>query len=341
MSVRACSFLAVLLVGHAAAASTAVAMDVPQLTRRADVILRGTVSGQSSSWAPGGRRIVTETRVRVASVLKGAPAREVRVLQPGGAVGGVGQRVSGAARFADGEEVLLFLEHQRGDHYQVVGMAMGKFQVRKTAEGRGWRRCRTGWTASCCWIPPRAHPSRPRRRAAGDAGGRHPLGAPAPPPRRRSRPLRRRRRRECPVRNPPHRRARAGGQRSLRAHADRSRRMPGPPGTRRLPLLGSGGAELPAGPGRRRHGGHARGGEPVHRELERRVRRLRKHGAHRAVPRSAARRTEYLASPAQHEHHPLPQPGLPGRGSRGHAAWASRTAPTSTTAGSSARASSR
>lgn len=137
MSVRACSFLAVLLVGHAAAASTALAMDVPQLTRQADVIVRGTVVGQSSAWAPGGSRIVTETRVRVGSVLKGAPPREVRVLQPGGAVGGVGQRVSGAARFAPGEEVLLFLEQEGGEHFRVVGMAMGKFQVRKAATGAG------------------------------------------------------------------------------------------------------------------------------------------------------------------------------------------------------------
>jgi hypothetical protein len=151
----------VLLLGPVAGASTAVAMDVPQLTRRSDVVVRGAVAGQASAWAPGGRRIVTETRIRVASVLKGAPPREVLVVQPGGVVDGIGQSVTGAARFRDGEDVLLFLEHRGGDRYQVVGMAMGKFNVRKNAGGAGLEAVQDGMDGVLLLDPATRAPTTP------------------------------------------------------------------------------------------------------------------------------------------------------------------------------------
>lgn len=125
------------LVPGPAAATTLVREDVASLTRTADTVVRGTVLRQASRWTRDGRRIVTEVEVSVAETLKGAAGEPtVRLLQPGGEVGELAQRVDGVARFRAGEEVVVFLRGQGPGPSQVVGMAQGKFRVERSADGR-------------------------------------------------------------------------------------------------------------------------------------------------------------------------------------------------------------
>lgn len=130
--------LALVLLGTLpASASLAYELDVEALTGKAELVVRAQVVSSSSRWVPGGRRIVTESVLRVKGLLKGASGdAEVHVVQPGGSVDGVAQHVSGAANFTDGEEVLVFLTRRPGAPYTVVGMAVGKYRVRVGRSGR-------------------------------------------------------------------------------------------------------------------------------------------------------------------------------------------------------------
>lgn len=118
-----------------ARATVVVPQDVPTMARKADWIVRGTVRNQYADWDREHRRIYTFTEIEVLETLhRRAAVRQgdglvVRTL--GGEVGEIGMRVSGTARFAPGEEVMLFVrasERVQGT-FHVVGMSQGKFTV--------------------------------------------------------------------------------------------------------------------------------------------------------------------------------------------------------------------
>lgn len=124
-------FLVLALVASPAWATTLVALDVEGLARTSDVVVRGHVLKSEPRLTKDGARIVTDTEIEVAETHKGAPGRTVTVMQPGGVVGEVGQKVDGVAPFEPGEEVVVFLE-QRGTRYLVTGMVQGKWRVERS-----------------------------------------------------------------------------------------------------------------------------------------------------------------------------------------------------------------
>jgi hypothetical protein len=120
----------VLLLTAGARASTVVRMDVSALTRAASDVVRVRVSSTRSAWMDEHRRLVTLVEVEVLERWKGSAQGTLRVVQPGGELDGVGQRVAGVASLAVGEEVVLFLERQPPWH-QVVGLAQGVYRVER------------------------------------------------------------------------------------------------------------------------------------------------------------------------------------------------------------------
>ena len=124
------------LTSAVAGATTLLAMDVPSLAKGADAIVRGSVASSNSHWTGDHLRIVTEVEIEVAEVLKGGVPKRLTVVQPGGVVGDIGQKVSGLASFTVGEEVVLFLERRAGDTFLVSGMAQGKFRVERSSDGK-------------------------------------------------------------------------------------------------------------------------------------------------------------------------------------------------------------
>lgn len=126
--------LALLLGAGTAGATAMFRLDVRSLAKSADVIVRGTVTRVQSRWTADHQRIVTDVDIQVAESLKGTPGEVVRVLQPGGEVDGIGQKVSGLASFSTGEEVVVFLQ-QHGPVFQVSGMSQGKFSVQRSSDG--------------------------------------------------------------------------------------------------------------------------------------------------------------------------------------------------------------
>lgn len=120
------------LLAHApgARASVLVPVSAEEMVARAERVVVGTVEGQQSRWADLGHTvIVTDVRVRVTRGMRGAKDGEViTVRHLGGTVDEIGMRVYGEARYAAGEEVLLFLE-RRGAAYFSVGMTQGKLHI--------------------------------------------------------------------------------------------------------------------------------------------------------------------------------------------------------------------
>jgi hypothetical protein len=119
-----------------ARATVLVPLDTQGLTERADRVVLGIVEAQESRWSPDHSVIFTEAKVRVTKSYKGAaqPGDVILVRREGGSAGGIGMRVSGAATFTVGEELLVFLE-QRGTITWTVGMTQGKLSVVTGSDG--------------------------------------------------------------------------------------------------------------------------------------------------------------------------------------------------------------
>jgi hypothetical protein len=116
-------------------ATSADKLTLQDLADRSTLVVRGTVLKVQARWDHG-QRIVTDVDVQVTETLKGGAAPRVRVTQPGGAVGNIGQAVEGVATFREGEDVVVFLRLQDPEHFRVVGMSQGKFHVTRTTLGK-------------------------------------------------------------------------------------------------------------------------------------------------------------------------------------------------------------
>jgi len=120
--------LLTLLVAGTALASTAVRLDASSLTAAATDVVDGNVISSSPVWTADHRRIVTHVVVEVRDTWKGGAGGRITVVQPGGELDGIGQRVSGVASLQPGERVVLFLERS-GPYHRVVGLAQGVYRV--------------------------------------------------------------------------------------------------------------------------------------------------------------------------------------------------------------------
>jgi len=119
-----------------AMATTMLAQDVAALTRSSDAVVHGKVKKVESRWTSDHRQIVTDVTIDVNEFIKGMGNKTVVVMQPGGEVDGIGQKVSGLASFAPGEEVVVFLERQGSDHFTVTGLAQGKYRVERSSDNK-------------------------------------------------------------------------------------------------------------------------------------------------------------------------------------------------------------
>lgn len=129
------AFLLVGLLSQAALATTLLKVDLGQLTRSSDAVVIGRVQSVQSRFSSDGLKILTDAEISVTQTLKGQVAQAVVVMQPGGAVGDVGQHVAGVARFTPGEEVAVFLE-KRGSRYFVTGLGQGKYRLERWSDGK-------------------------------------------------------------------------------------------------------------------------------------------------------------------------------------------------------------
>jgi hypothetical protein len=119
-----------------AEAAISIHVTLEELVRASTYVVVGTADERHSAWEdlPGGRRIVTYTRVKIDRPVVGAPGGEVWVRTLGGAVGKIGQLVSGEAQLALGQPSLLFLTKDDGV-VVVTAMAQGHYRIVKDGGG--------------------------------------------------------------------------------------------------------------------------------------------------------------------------------------------------------------
>ncbi|MGQ0505277.1 MAG: hypothetical protein ACT4TC_08130 [Myxococcaceae bacterium] len=115
-------------------ATTMLRADLTSLTNSSDMVVRGTVRRIEPRWSGDKLRIVTDVELQVEEVLKGQSRRSLVIVNLGGVIGDIGQKVPGTPEFSEGEEVIVFLE-ARGDRFRVSGMSQGKYKVERSSDG--------------------------------------------------------------------------------------------------------------------------------------------------------------------------------------------------------------
>lgn len=118
------------LVAAPAAATVVMALTLEEMTTMSTAVVHGVVRRTETTWDDGKRGIWTWAEIEVKETLKGASSSTVLVKQPGGVVYPVHQTVSGAGKFEEGEEVLLFLSPATDEPQAFVLLAMGAGKVR-------------------------------------------------------------------------------------------------------------------------------------------------------------------------------------------------------------------
>lgn len=125
------AMLTVLAVGlfcSTASAATVLRMDMQSLVANSDKIVYGTVSDVESRLEKG--RVYTYTEIRVDESVKGQAGESITIRQLGGETEELATWVAGMPRFAEGEQVITFLEQTKDPTLHVVtGMMQGKFKV--------------------------------------------------------------------------------------------------------------------------------------------------------------------------------------------------------------------
>ncbi len=117
-----------------AAAATVVPLTLEEMEARASDIFVGTVESTRAGWDKDHRLIQTRVRIRIDRHLKGKGGKTATIVVPGGVVGEIGMRQSGAAVFRPGERVLLLAEPRGASALRPVGLFQGKMAVTRDTE---------------------------------------------------------------------------------------------------------------------------------------------------------------------------------------------------------------
>lgn len=103
---------------------------IEKLSKNSDLILTGKVIHQNSSWNEDKTRIYTKATLKVGEYLKGNTGNSVEVIYPGGEVDGIGELYTHMPKFANDEEVLVFLKKDKEKtDYKVFAGEEGKITV--------------------------------------------------------------------------------------------------------------------------------------------------------------------------------------------------------------------
>lgn len=125
--------LALALASITADATQVLRSTTKQIADVSELAVLGRVSRVVTYWNADHTHIITEAKIAVDETFKGAASTAVRVIQIGGTVGNVKMTTHGAVVWKSGQEVVLFLERAGTDTYQVAGLSLGKFDVRRDA----------------------------------------------------------------------------------------------------------------------------------------------------------------------------------------------------------------
>jgi hypothetical protein len=107
-----------------------VPMSIEDMASKAELIVRGKVTGKTFGRDAGGR-IYTRIRLEVAETWKGRASGTIEIVHSGGKFGGRTAITTGQVEYAPGEEVVAFLVLNSDSLAVTLGLAQGKFYVWK------------------------------------------------------------------------------------------------------------------------------------------------------------------------------------------------------------------
>jgi hypothetical protein len=110
------------------AGASVVAMTIEDLTKGADVCVRGQVVSKSCEWVRDGAMLQTLVTVQVGEILKGETHGTITVTVPGGDWQNLRVRASEAPAYEQGEEVVLF-GRKTADGFVTYGCFQGKLTI--------------------------------------------------------------------------------------------------------------------------------------------------------------------------------------------------------------------
>ena len=115
---------------RSADAAVSILLSLDELVGASKLVVVGTPRERRSVWEEigGSLRIVTYTKIEVERSVLGEEAREVWIRTLGGAIGRIGQQVSGEATPRIGEKGFFFLADAESA-LVVAGMAQGHFRI--------------------------------------------------------------------------------------------------------------------------------------------------------------------------------------------------------------------
>ena len=106
---------------------------IEELAEKSALVVRGTVLSKSCQRDPY-RRVYTKVELQIAEVWKGSlTTNRIVIVHGGGILGGEKTIVSGQVEYGIGEEVVAFLVFNQRAQCVTLGLAQGKFQVRREA----------------------------------------------------------------------------------------------------------------------------------------------------------------------------------------------------------------
>ena len=105
---------------------------IREMTNEAEAIVVGTVSAKRCEWTTDNSRIMTRVTIRVDEFVKGDQSGdEITVSHWGGEIGEVGELYSHTPRFAENEQVLLFVKKDKEENLRVCHGSEGKFRIQE------------------------------------------------------------------------------------------------------------------------------------------------------------------------------------------------------------------
>jgi hypothetical protein len=122
-------FLSALFMLQFAAASDIPRLSFNQMADSSELIVSGTVTRTWADWDPDHKYIWTHYELAVSATHKGIAGQTVDIAEPGGRVNGIGMNISGAAGYAVGEKVLVFLSRMPNGYLRTAGFGQGKYLV--------------------------------------------------------------------------------------------------------------------------------------------------------------------------------------------------------------------
>jgi hypothetical protein len=105
--------------------------EISDLSKGADVIIKGKVINQKSEWTTRKSAIYTRVTIHVDEYIKGNSLQNtITIIHPGGEIGDIGELYTHVPAFSDGENVLLFaMKNNSNPDYFVYEGETGKITL--------------------------------------------------------------------------------------------------------------------------------------------------------------------------------------------------------------------